>query len=77
MKKLIIMNLNYLIKIKEVVTIPPLKVKEIVVTICLIITTIIAILTYETNSKLQKAELKIKQLEYKNMKLLYCILDYM
>jgi len=45
-----------------------MRVKEIVVTICLIITTILAILTYINNSKLQRTELKIKQLEYKQLK---------
>lgn len=41
---------------------------KIVATICLIVTTILGILTYINNSKIQRLELKIKQLEYKNLK---------
>jgi len=45
-----------------------IKITEKVATICIIVTTILSILTYRNNSKIQHIELKIKELEYKQLK---------
>ena len=55
-------------KMKKGCRLAPLEIKEIVTTICNIVVTTIGILVYKNNSKIQKLELKIKQLEYQELK---------